>query len=98
MYILKEKNGVGMGGETFATATDYIVNDRSHSGCWRTHKNKTNGSKVFRKPSNGGKGNHTITEVGVISSFDTDVLKGWQEETMIKVNEVSNQDIHFEVM
>lgn len=25
MYILKEKNGVGMGGETFATATQIIL-------------------------------------------------------------------------
>lgn len=60
---------------------------------------------MFRKPSNGGKGpsnggkgNHTITKVGVICYFDTDVFKGWQEETTIKVNKVSNQDIHFEVM
>lgn len=53
---------------------------------------------MFRKPSFGGKGNHTITKGGVICHFDTDVFKGWQEEIMIKVNEVSNQDIHFEVM
>lgn len=60
--------------------------------------NKINGSKRSRKPSNGGKGNHSITKVGVICYFDTDVFKGWQEETMIKVNKASNQDIHFEVM
>lgn len=53
---------------------------------------------MFRKPSSGGTGNHTITTVGVICYLDTDVFKGWQEETMIKLNEVSNQDTHFEAM
>lgn len=32
---------------------------------------------MFRKPSYGGKGNYTITKVGVICYFDTDVFKGW---------------------
>lgn len=89
---------MGKGGSFSYNNTDYIVNVRKNSGYRRTHKHKTNGSKRFRKPSNGGKGNHTITKVGVICYFDTDVFKGWQEETMIKVNKASNQDIHFEVM
>lgn len=30
---------------------------------------------MFRKPLYGGKGNYTITKVGVICYFDTDVFK-----------------------
>lgn len=55
--------------------TGYTVSDRSHSGYGRTHKNKTSGSEMFRKPLYGGKGNYTITKVGVICYFDTDVFK-----------------------
>lgn len=63
-------------GEALAITTQVILlTTESHSGYWRTHKNKTSGSEMFRKPLYGGKGNYTITKVGVICYFDTDVFK-----------------------
>lgn len=37
-------------------------------------KNKTSRSETFRKPSYGGKWNHTITKVEVICCFDTEMF------------------------